>query len=120
VKGQIGSRARWVQVPRWLMDVIKDTCPFDDRTPERPVFGGTPDVYRNVMVRASKAAGLPTFSPHDLRHRRGTIWHHGGLPARVLAERLGHSKASMSLDVYSHVMPLEEVPKMELAALLER
>jgi integrase len=42
VKGQIGARARWVQVPRWLMDAIEDTCPLEDRTADRPVFGGTP------------------------------------------------------------------------------
>ena len=34
-----------------------------------------------------------------------------GIPARVLAERAGHSKPSMSLDVYSHVMPLDEIPE---------
>jgi hypothetical protein len=49
VKGQIASRARWVQVPRWLMDLIEDTCPLEDRTAERPVFGCTTDAYRNVM-----------------------------------------------------------------------
>lgn len=30
------------------------------------------------------------------------------MPARELAERMGHSKASMSLDVYIHVMAPEE------------
>jgi integrase len=45
----------------------------------------------------------------DLRHRRASIWHQGGLPARVLAERLGHSKPSMSLDEYSHTLDPGEV-----------
>ena len=30
------------------------------------------------------------------------------MPARELAERMGHSKASMSLDTYTHVMAPEE------------
>ena len=34
--------------------------------------------------------------------RSGTLV---GIPARELAERAGHSRPSMSLDVYSHVMP---------------
>jgi hypothetical protein len=36
-----------------------------------------------------------------------------------LAERSGHARPSMSLDVYSHVMPLDEVPADSLEALLD-
>jgi integrase len=119
VKGQIGARARWVQVPRWLMDAIEDSCPFDDRTPERPVFGGTPNGYQGAMVRACKAASIPAFTPHDLRHRRLSLWHGQGIPAARLAERAGHSKPSMSLDVYSHVLlDPAEATESELSALL--
>jgi integrase len=105
VKGNRSARARWVQVPRWLMDVIESTCPFEDRTAVRVVFPGfTADAAKNVMARACKAAGIPHFHPHDLRHRRISLWHDQGIPARQLAERAGHSRPSMSLDVYSHVL----------------
>ena len=40
-------------------------------------------------------------------------------PARELAERAGHARASMSLDVYSHVMPPDEVASERLFALIE-
>jgi hypothetical protein len=40
------------------------------------------------------------------------------VPARELAERAGHARASMSLDVYSHVMPSDEVGEHKLLALL--
>jgi hypothetical protein len=40
------------------------------------------------------------------------------MPARELAERMGHSKASMSLDVYTHVMPPDEAPEAEIQSLL--
>jgi integrase len=119
VKGRNRTRARWVQVPRWLMDVIEDTCPLDDRTADRLVFGGTPDIYRNVMARASRAAGTALYSPHDLRHRRLSLWHGQGVTAAELAKRAGHSKPSMSLDVYSHVMPLDEASSEQLSALIE-
>ncbi|MBA3736553.1 MAG: hypothetical protein H0W90_15395 [Actinobacteria bacterium] len=49
-------------------------------------------------------------STHDLRHRRISLWHQSGVPARELAERAGHARPSMSLDVYSHVMAADEVP----------
>src|SRR5436190_8346074 len=109
-RGETKTRkARWVQVPEWLMDELELTCPLEDRTAERRVFLGlTESAVKNAMGRACIAAGIPHFHPHDLRHRRITIWHHDGVPAKVLAERAGHARASMSLDVYSHTMRLEE------------
>lgn len=59
-----------------------------------------------------------TYHPHDLRHRRITIWHQSGVPARELAERAGHSRPSMSLDVYSHVMPPDEIESERFLSLL--
>ncbi|MGH3084256.1 MAG: site-specific integrase, partial [Gaiellaceae bacterium] len=119
VKGGIRTRARWVQVPRWLMDVIENTCPWEDRTPDRPVFGGTPNAYQGVMVRACKAAGIPTYTPHDLRHRRLSLWHGQGVPAAELAGRAGDTKSSMTLDMYSHVLlDPTEATEQELRALL--
>jgi integrase len=119
VKGAIPSRARTVQVPDWLMPYLEATCPLEDRTAERRVLTGISESGAwNAMERACKLAGIPHFSPKDLRHRRATIWHHSGLPARVLAERLGHSKASMSLDVYSHTLDPREARTTELQARL--
>jgi integrase len=106
-----------VKVPVWLMDEIAASCPPEDRTADRRVFPGfTADAAKNAMNRACKAAGIAHFHPHDLRHRRITIWHHEGVPARALAERAGHSRASMSLDVYSHTLPPGEVAREELLA----
>jgi integrase len=112
-------RPRWVQVPRWLMDEVERTCPLEDRVAERRVFVGfTGDVAKNVMGRACKAAKIPHFHPHDLRHRRISLWHGQGIPARELAERAGHARASMSLDVYSHV--LMDKAELEPETLLSR
>jgi integrase len=67
-----------------------------------------------IGTSAPRADGLA--DPLGSSHRRATIWHHNGLPAKVLAERLGHSKASMSLDVYSHTLPPGDVAAKELLA----
>jgi len=120
VKAHQRARARWVQLPDWLSDVVADTCPPDDRVPERRVFQGfNSSGARTTMTRACVAAGIPHYSPHDLRHRRLSLWHHQGVPARELAARAGHSRASMSLDVYSHVMPLDEAPIDRLLELVK-
>jgi phage terminase large subunit-like protein len=41
-----------------------------------------------------------------------------GVRARELAERAGHARPSMSLDVYSHVMPPDELSSERLLALI--
>ncbi|MEJ7793693.1 MAG: site-specific integrase [Gaiellaceae bacterium] len=113
------DRARWVYLPEWLIAAIQQTCPFDDRTPERHVFQGITEASAyQAMLRACQTAGVPHYHPHDLRHRRITIWHQSGVPARELAERAGHARPSMSLDVYSHVMPADEIAADKFQSLL--
>lgn len=113
------DQARWVYLPDWLMDAIDETCPLEDRVPERRVFPGISEASAyQAMTRACVFAKVPHYHPHDLRHRRITIWHQSGVPARELAERAGHSKPSMSLDVYSHVMPADEMPVERVLAAI--
>jgi integrase len=113
------DRARWIYLPEWLMEAIEDTCPHEDRTPDRLVFQGVTEASAyQTMLRACQTAGVPHYHPHDLRHRRISIWHQSGVPARELAERAGHARPSMSLDVYSHVMPADEIAAGSLLPLL--
>ena len=105
--------------PQWLMQAIEETCPLEDRVPERKVFQGITEASAyQAMSRACKNAKVPHYHPHDLRHRRITIWHQSGVPARELAERAGHARPSMSLDVYSHVMPPDEIESERFLSLL--
>lgn len=89
------------------MSEISDTCPPDDRVPERRVFVGfNPDVGKNVMARACNAAGIPHYHPHDLRHRYASVEIAEGVPVTQLAAQFGQKK-SLTLDVYSHVLLAE-------------
>jgi len=113
------DKARWVYLPDWLIEAIEQTCPLEDRTPERKVFQGITEASAyQTMARACQTAGTPHYHPHDLRHRRITVWHQSGVPARELAERAGHSRPSMSLDVYSHVMPADEIPAEQFQSVI--
>jgi integrase len=112
-------RPRWVQVPRWLMEHVAATCPLEDRTADRRVFPDYKlDGAERAMGLACRAAGIPHFTPHQLRHRRLTRWHHDGVPAKVLADRAGHGDATLTLNLYSHVLDPKEVPQESLEALL--
>ena len=39
-QGKTATARRWVAVPAWLMVEVQETCPPDDRTPDRRVFHG--------------------------------------------------------------------------------
>jgi integrase len=123
VKGRRGSRkARWVPTPEWLLGLLLERTPYDERSgplfrwPRR--FERPDGAARKTMQRACKAAGIPDFSPHDLRHRRISLWHGQGIPARVIGERVGQRQISTTLDTSTHVMPLDEIPDDELRAVL--
>ncbi|MEX2102535.1 MAG: tyrosine-type recombinase/integrase [Gaiellaceae bacterium] len=97
------------------------TCPNEDRSPDRPVFPVTSEqALRNTMARACRIAEIPLYSPHDLRHRRITLWHFGGVPVREIQERVGHARASVTLDRYSHVMPVDEIAPEVILEVLRR
>ena len=65
------SRARWVTPTPAIFEVIIDLCPREDRNLNRQVFNGlSGDAFRTQLGRSCTAAGIPLFSPHDLRHRR--------------------------------------------------
>ena len=59
---------------------------------------------RTDLGRACRAAGVPRFGLHDLRHRWISRRLHEGLPVHEVARAAGHARASMTLDVYAHVL----------------
>jgi integrase len=115
-KGRRGSRrARFVPVPDWLMELVARSLP-----PSGRLFPDiTADGLRSAMADACARASVAHCTPHQLRHRRVSLWHFQGIPAAELAERAGHSKPSMSLDVYSHVIAVEELEPETLRSLIE-
>jgi integrase len=50
-------------------------------------------------------AGVPKIRLHDLRHTHATLLLTNGLPVKVVSERLGHAKTSITMDTYAHVLP---------------
>lgn len=50
-----------------------------------------------------KAAGLPDIRFHDLRHTFASHAANSGIAPKTLAEIVGHSKASFTLDTYAHI-----------------
>jgi integrase len=63
----------------------------------------------NLVGRSFKPllrrAGLPSIRFHDLRHACATLLFSEGVPVKVVQEVLGHSSVSVTMDVYSHILP---------------
>jgi integrase len=110
------GRARWVHVPEVLFEAVTALVAREDRTPERPVFQGvTADRLRTAIRRACTAAGVPAFSPHDLRHRRISLLHLGGVPWARIGEHVGQRNLAVTANTYTHVLADES--ELEYAKL---
>jgi integrase len=95
-------RARWVPVSADVFAAVVALVPREDRDLTKQVFAGFgADKLRTAITRACKAAAVPLFSPHDLRHRRATLWHLEGVPIVEAAAWLGHSPQE-HLRTYAH------------------
>ena len=69
---------------------------------------GGPIDARNLLrnfKQLLKAAGLPAIRFHDLRHTAASLMLNAGIPVIVVSRRLGHARASITLDIYGHLIP---------------
>tara|TARA_R110000824_G_C15232376_1_gene678766 strand:+ start:11450 stop:12589 length:1140 start_codon:yes stop_codon:yes gene_type:complete len=64
-----------------------------------------PNRLTREFARLVKQAGLPHANFHSLRHCHASLLLADGASIKTISERLGHSKPSMTLDVYSHLLP---------------
>lgn len=53
------------------------------------------------------------FTPHTLRHTFATRALENGIPPKVVQEILGHSSITMTLDLYTHVLPQTKAQEMK-------
>jgi integrase len=85
---------------------------------------GGPLAPRNLKRRhfrpILKRAKLPQeFRLYDLRHSCATLLLAAGEHPKVVSERLGHASVTLTLDVYSHVLPtMQEAASKKLESLL--
>lgn len=59
---------------------------------------------RKEYKRILQLANLPDIRFHDLRHTAASIMLNNNVPITVVSRMLGHSKPSVTLDIYSHVI----------------
>lgn len=99
---------RNVPVPRWLARTLDkhlaENPPIDGRIFSSRKGGPVnSDVFYPVFRSACRAAGLPKFHPHDLRHHAVSAMLSAGVPPKVVQAIVGHESAKLTLEVYGHV-----------------
>jgi integrase len=75
-----------------------------------------PDHLSKTFERLVARSGLPRIRLHDLRHTWATLAPGSGVHPKVVSERLGHATISITLDIYSHVIPALQKETAEVVA----
>jgi integrase len=83
----------------------------------RPAFdSGTLTRHFRHAVRLSVSRQIRL---HDLRHTHATLALQAGIHPKVVSERLGHARVSITLDTYSHAIPaMQEAAAALIAGLV--
>lgn len=110
------SSYRVVPLPQVVVDALAAHLQAFPAGPDDFIFTapeGGPIVYSHFMDNAwrpaVRKAGLPPGTgPHALRHAYASLLIAGGESVKVVSERLGHTNAAMTLNVYSHLFPDSE------------
>ena len=79
--------------------------------------GAAGNVWRRVRA---KVPGMEAFTLHDLRHFYASALIAAGCDVVTVQRALGHSSASITLDVYSHLWSTGEERTREAATGLMR
>ncbi|MBV1770106.1 MAG: site-specific integrase [Candidatus Desulforudis sp.] len=84
---------------------------------------GTPIDGTNLVPQSFKPllkkAKLPGIRFHDLRHTAATLLLQAGVHVKVVSEMLGHASITLTLDTYSHVLPvMQDDAASKLEAIL--
>jgi len=67
-----------------------------------------PQTVTRRFRETSAALGLPLIGVHGLRHSAATWMIASGVNPRVVQQRLGHAHVSVTLGLYTHVMPAHD------------
>ncbi len=63
-----------------------------------------PRTFGRSFEKATVAAGLGKWSPHEFRHTAASLMIASGVPLKQVSEALGHSSISVTADVYGHLL----------------
>ena len=117
-----GTSARAVQMDGRLCDQFRQMV--RGKEPGMQIF--VPPGQRVHNSTANKRlkvlcfqADIPEISIHGLRHTHASLLLYSGVSINTVSKRLGHSRISLTLDCYSHIIKeLEEMDSCRIADIM--
>ncbi len=88
------------------------------------IFGGLYPLSTTTIERKKNKycalSNVKQIRIHDFRHSHASFLLSKGIPITVISKRLGHSNCSMTLRIYSHIMPDDEDKTIDLLNKLKQ
>ena len=115
------SGTRLLRIPVWLVSLLRERRPHLDTI--GPIFPNRDGGYRernNVETAFRRVRTGTEFEwvvPHTYRKTVATMLDQTGLSARTIADQLGHSRISMTQDVYMGRRAVDESAALALDGL---
>ena len=116
---------RRLTLPTFLIKELKVwrlACPKGKHDLVFPNLDGKPMSHANLLQRgfysALKRAGLRRIRFHDLRHTFASLMISNGEDIVRISRLMGHANASITLNIYSHMIPREHDPSGDRLATL--
>ena len=114
--GKLGTpktgKIRVIDMSDELVKVLREwriTCPHSEYNLIFPNNEGNYQSAENMMKRrflpALNRAGIDKIRFHDLRHTYASLLLANGAPMKYVQYQLGHSSITMTMDLYTHLLP---------------
>lgn len=116
VNGRLGtpksSKNRYVDMSDELARVLKEwrlACPHSELNLVFPNSEGKYQSADNMIKRrfipSLSRAGIDSIRFHDLRHTYASLLLANGAPMKYVQTQLGHASITMTMDLYTHLLP---------------
>lgn len=114
--GQVGTtktgKIRYVDMSTELARILKEwrlACPHSELNLVFPNNEGLYTDVHNMTKRrfkpALRRAGIEAIRFHDLRHTYASLLLAKGAPMKYVQSQLGHASITMTMDLYTHLLP---------------
>lgn len=114
--GRVGTpktkKIRYIDMSSELAKLLKEwrlACPHSEYNLVFPNGEGQYQDSHNMLKRRFKPslerAGINTIRFHDLRHTYASLLLANGAPMKYVQHQLGHSSITMTMDLYTHLLP---------------
>ena len=87
--------------------------------PATRLFTRHREYYLRKVKKYSALAGVKEIRLHDFRHSHASLLIELGFSPLLIAERLGHEKVEVTLNIYSHLYPNKQAEVVEKLEKLE-